>query len=156
MHMPDPNVPIEESVGALEELRHEGKIRQIGVSNVFGDGLEAALRTAPVVSVQNRYSLMHRERDTEIEICEREGAVYMPWWPLAGGQLTGEGGALKEVAEMHDATPGQIALAWLLQRSPAMLPIPGTSSVEHLEENMRAADITLAPEEVATLEAEAR
>ncbi len=141
LHMPDPEVPIEESVGALEALRTEGKIRHIGVSNVFGDALEAALRTAPVVSVQNRYSLMHRERDVEIEICEREGMAFMPWWPLAGGELAVLG--------------PQRALAWLLLRSPAMLPIPGTASIEHLEENVAAAATRLTPEEVAELEAAA-
>ena len=139
LHMPDPNVPLEESVGTLEELRQEGMIRQIGVSNVFGEQLELARRTAPIVSVQNRYSLKFRERDTEIEFCEQEGMAYMPWWPLAGGELVALG--------------AQTVLAWLLQRSPAMLPIPGTSSVEHLEENIAAAAMQLAPEDVATLEA---
>ena len=156
LHMPDPEVAIEESVGALEELRQEGKVRHVGVSNVFGDGLEAALRTAPIVSVQNRYSLMHRDSETEIAICEREEIAYMPWWPLGGGELAGAGGALADVTNAHDATPGQIALAWLLQRSPAMLPIPGTASPEHLEENMRAGAIELTPDDIATLEAEPR
>ena len=139
LHMPDPNVPIEESVGALDELRREGKVREIGVSNVFGDQLELARRTTPIVSVQNRYSLMHRDSEREIDICEREGMAYMPWWPLGGGELARVG--------------VQKALAWLLQRSPAMLPIPGTGSVEHLEENVAAAGVQLTPEEVAALEA---
>jgi pyridoxine 4-dehydrogenase len=139
LHMADPEVPIEESVGALDELRREGKVREIGVSNVFGEQLERARRTAPIVSVQNRYSLMHRQTETEIEICEREGMAFMPWWPLAGGELA-QGDAQK-------------ALAWLLQRSPAMLPIPGTASVEHLEENVAAAALRLTPDEVAELEA---
>ena len=138
LHMPDPNVPIEESVGALAELRTEGKVREIGVSNVFGEQLERARRTAPVVSVQNRYSLMHRDSEREIEICEREGMAYMPWWPLGGGELARVG--------------AQHALAWLLQRSPAMLPIPGTSSLEHMEENVGAADVRLSAAEVAELE----
>ena len=138
LHMPDPNVPIEESVGALDQLRQDGKVREIGVSNVFGDQLEAALRTAPVVSVQNRYSLMHRERDAEIQICEREHIAYMPWWPLAGGELAGVG--------------VQNALAWLLQRSPSMLPIPGTASIEHLEENVSAAGLRLSDDQVTQLE----
>jgi pyridoxine 4-dehydrogenase len=140
LHMPDPVVPLEDSVGALAELRSEGKVREIGVSNVFGAQLELARRTAPIVSVQNRYSLMHRDSETEIAICEREGMAYMPWWPLAGGQLAGLG--------------PQRVLAWLLQRSPAMLPIPGTASVEHLEENVAAAAVQLAPEEVSALESE--
>jgi aryl-alcohol dehydrogenase-like predicted oxidoreductase len=139
LHMPDPGVPIEESVGALAQLRQEGKVREIGVSNVFGPQLEAARRTAPIVSVQNRYSLKHRESQAEIALCEREGMAYMPWWPLAGGELAGVG--VKK------------ALAWLLQRSPAMLPIPGTGSVDHLEENVAAASVQLTPEEIADLEA---
>ena len=140
LHMPDPNVPLEESVGALDELRREGKVRQIGVSNVFGGQLELARRTAPIVSVQNRYSLMHRDSETEIAICEREGMAYMPWWPLGGGELARLG--------------VQRALAWLLHRSSAMLPIPGTASVEHLEENVAAAGMKLAPEEASALESE--
>jgi pyridoxine 4-dehydrogenase len=142
LHMPDPNVPIEESLGTLAELRTEGKIRELGVSNVFGDQLAAALGAAPVVSVQNRYSLKHRERDTEIEICEREAIAYMPWWPLGGGELARVG--------------AKNALAWLLQRSPVMLPIPGTASVEHLEQNVAAAAVRLTDEEVAALEAEVK
>jgi pyridoxine 4-dehydrogenase len=141
LHMPDSNVAIEESVGALDELRREGKVREIGVSNVFGEQLESARRAAPIVSVQNRYSLKHRESQVEIAICEREGMAYMPWWPLAGGALAGLG--------------AQRALAWLLQRSPAMLPIPGTASIEHLEENVAAAALHLTPEEIAALEATA-
>ncbi len=139
LHMTDPNVPLEESVGALDELRREGKVRQIGVSNVFGEQLELARRTAPIVSVQNRYSLMHRDSETEIAICERAGMAFMPWWPLGGGELAASG--------------ARRALAWLLQRSPAMLPIPGTASVAHLEENVGAAAVQLTDEDVAALEA---
>jgi aryl-alcohol dehydrogenase-like predicted oxidoreductase len=142
LHMPDPDVPLEESVGALAELRREGKVREIGLSNVFGAQLELARRTAPIVSVQNRYSLMHRDSETEIAICEREGMAYMPWWPLAGGELAQVG--------------AQNALAWLLQRSPAMLPIPGTGSTEHLEQNVAAAGRRLTADEVARLEAQFR
>jgi len=143
LHMPDPEVPIEDSVGALDELRREGKVRHIGVSNVFGDRLEAALRTAPIVSVQNRYSLMNRDSEREIEICEREGIAFMPWQPLADGALASIAGP-------------QVALAWLLQRSPAMLPIPGTTSMEHLEENVAAAGIRLTADELTALEAQVR
>ena len=143
LHMPDPNVPIEDSIGALDELRREGKIRHFGVSNVFGDQLEAALRTAPIVSVQNRYSLMNRDSEHEIEICEREGIAFMPWQPLADGALASIAGP-------------QVALAWLLQRSPAMLPIPGTTSIEHLEENVTAAGLRLTADEVAALDAQVR
>jgi aryl-alcohol dehydrogenase-like predicted oxidoreductase len=138
LHMPDPYVPIEESVGALDELRREGTVRDIGVSKLFGEQLERARATAPIVSVQNRYSLKHRDGQAEIAICEREEMAYIPWWPLAGGELAQIG--------------VQQALAWLLQRSPAMLPIPGTSSVEHLEENVAAAGIRLTDEETAQLE----
>ncbi len=154
LHMPDPGVPIAESVGALDELRREGKIREIGVSNVFGEQLELARRAAPVVSVQNRFSLKHRRSDAEVAFCEREGMAYMPWWPLAGGELAQSGGALRSVADAHGATPGQVALAWLLNRSPSMLPIPGTTSVEHLEQNVAAAALALTDTEIASLEAE--
>ncbi len=143
LHMPDPEIPIEDSIGALDELRSEGKIRHIGVSNVFGDQLEAALRTAPIVSVQNRYSLMNRDSEREIEICEREGIAFMPWQPLADGALASIAGP-------------QVALAWLLQRSPAMLPIPGTTSIDHLEENVTAAGLQLTADEIAALEAQVR
>ena len=143
LHMPDPEVPIEDSLGALDELRREGKIRHIGVSNVFGDQLERALATVPVVSVQNRYSLMSRNSEREIENCEREGIAFMPWQPLADGALAGTAGP-------------QVALAWLLQRSPAMLPIPGTSSIEHLEENVAAAGLRLTADELAALEAQVK
>ena len=154
LHMPDPDVPLAESVGALDELRREGKVREIGVSNVFGAQLELARRTAPVVSVQNRLSLKHRQGDAEIAICERDGIAYMPWWPLAGGELAQSAGPLRDVAEAHGATPGQVALAWLLRRSPAMLPIPGTASGEHLEENVAAATLRLSDDDVAALEAD--
>jgi aryl-alcohol dehydrogenase-like predicted oxidoreductase len=156
LHMPDPNVPLAESLGALEELRGEGKIRHIGVSNVFGDQLELALRTVPLASVQNRYSLMHPGGEHAIEVCERERIAFMPWWPLGGGELTRAGGALAEVAAAHGATPAQTALAWLLQRSPAMLPIPGTGSIEHLEENVAAARVRLTAAEMAALDADAK
>ena len=141
LHMPDSNVPIEESVGALGELRAAGKVREIGVSNVFGPQLELARRAAPIVSVQNRYSLMHRDSEAEIAICEREGMAYMPWWPLGGGELARLG--------------PENAIAWLLQRSPAMLPIPGTASVAHLEQNVAGASVQLTPADVAELEAAA-
>jgi aryl-alcohol dehydrogenase-like predicted oxidoreductase len=140
LHMPDPNVPLEDSVAALDQLRREGKVREIGVSNVFGPQLELARRTAPIVSVQNRYSLMHRDSEAEFEICEREGMAFMPWWPLGGGELVRVG--------------ARRALAWLLQRSPAMLPIPGTASIEHLEENVGAAVVRLTQEDITALEAQ--
>ena len=152
-HRPDPNVPIEESLGALVELQREGKIRHIGVSNFDVEQLATARGVADVVSVQNRYSVTDRQSEPVLEECERHGLAFIPWFPLAAGPLTEPGGALDEIAAAHDATQAQIALAWLLQHSPAMLPIPGTSSIEHLEENVAAAALRLSDEELAEIEA---
>jgi pyridoxine 4-dehydrogenase len=151
LHSPDPEVPFEESVGALAELRTEGKIRHVGLSNVSVGQLEQAQQIVPIVSVQNRYSLVERFSEDVLEICEREGLGFIPWFPLATGRLARPGGPLDEIAARYDATPAQVALAWLLARSPVMLPIPGTSSIEHLEENVAAAAIELDEEEVAKL-----
>jgi aryl-alcohol dehydrogenase-like predicted oxidoreductase len=150
-HRPDPRVPFEESVGALARLQQEGKVRLIGLSNVTVDQLEQASRMVQVVSVQNRYSISDRDSEAVLRACEREGIAFLPWAPIAGGQLTAPGGPLDQTAAHHGATQGQIALAWLLQHSPAMLPIPGTSKVAHLEENIAAASIRLSDEEMATL-----
>jgi aryl-alcohol dehydrogenase-like predicted oxidoreductase len=150
LHMPDADVPLEESLGALVELRREGKIRHIGVSNFFGGLLDQALTVAPIVSVQNLYNLGRRRSDPEIDACERHGIAYMPWFPLFAGEVP-ETGELGRIAGERDATPAQVALAWLLARSPAMLPIPGTSSSSHLEENVAAASVRLTDEEVARL-----
>jgi pyridoxine 4-dehydrogenase len=150
LHTVDPNVPIEESVGALVELRDEGKIAHIGLSNVDTEQLARAREIVPVVSVQNRYSIADRASDPVLEECEREGIAFIPWFPLAAGGLAADG-PIARAAESHDATPFQIALAWLLARSPVMLPIPGTSSVEHLEENVEAAGLRLAQEEFEEL-----
>jgi len=148
LHAPDPRVPYEESLGALKELRDEGKIRLIGVSNVSVEQLETALSVVPVVSVQNRFNADERASEGVLARCEGLGLGFLPWRPIAGGS----GGArLDEIAARHDATPQQIAIAWLLARSPVMLPIPGTSSVQHLEENVAAAGIALGEEEVAAL-----
>jgi pyridoxine 4-dehydrogenase len=151
LHRPDPRVPFEDSVWALAELRDEGKIRHVGLSNVGVRELVTALDIVPIVSVQNRYNLTDRYSEAVIETCEREGIAFIPWFPLATGELACPGGALDEIASRHDATPAKVALAWLLAKSPVMLPIPGTSSVEHLEENVAAAELTLSEEEVATL-----
>jgi pyridoxine 4-dehydrogenase len=151
LHVPDPNVPYEESVGALKELQDEGKIRLIGVSNVSVEQLATARRIAEVVSVQNRYNLTDRATEDELDECERDGIGFIPWFPLAVGRLARPGGPLDEIAASHDATPSQVALAWLLRRSPVMLPIPGTSSVEHVEENVAAAGIELSEDELETL-----
>ncbi len=151
LHTPDRRVPYEESVGALTELKDEGKVRHIGVSNVTVAQLRVAQSLTPVVSVQNRYNLTDRAAEDVLDVCEAEGIGFLPWYPLATGTLARRGGPLDEVAAAHGATPGQVALAWLLQRSPVMLPIPGTGSVAHLEENVAAAALTLSPEELQAL-----
>jgi aryl-alcohol dehydrogenase-like predicted oxidoreductase len=156
LHAVDPNVPITESVGALKELQDEGKIRHVGLSNVKVDQIDQAREVVDVVSVQNRYSLSDRGSDDVLAACERYGMAFLPYFPLAAGKLTQPGGALDEVAQKHDATPGQVALAWLLARSPNMLPIPGTSSAAHLEENMAGATLDLSDQEFAALDAAGR
>jgi pyridoxine 4-dehydrogenase len=153
LHTVDPKVPIEDSIAALAELQEEGKIRHIGVSNVSGEELERARQIAPVVSVQNRYNLADRASEEVLEECERASLAFLPWFPLATGDLTAPGGALDTVAKAHDATPAQVALAWLLRRSPVMLPIPGTSSIAHFEENLEASSLELAEEEFERLAA---
>jgi pyridoxine 4-dehydrogenase len=155
LHSPDPRVPLEDSLGALKELQDEGKIRHIGISNVSGEELERARAVVDVVTVQNRYNLTERHSEGVLEACEREGIGFIPWFPLAIGELARPGGPIDDLARRHDAAPGQLALAWLLARSPVMLPIPGTGSVEHLEENMLAESIELDRDEVERLEAAA-
>jgi aryl-alcohol dehydrogenase-like predicted oxidoreductase len=150
LHAPDPKVPFAESVGALARLRREGKIRHVGVSNVSVAQLEEARKIVPVVSVQNEYNVENRASEDVLRACERLGIAFLPWYPLgAGGALRSS--RLKELAKKHHATPAQVALAWLLRKSPAMLPIPGTSSVKHLEENVAAAQLQLPPGELAAL-----
>jgi pyridoxine 4-dehydrogenase len=151
LHSPDPRVPYEDSVGALKELQDEGKIRHIGISNVSVEELEQARGLVDVVTVQNRYNLEDRDSEDVLEACEKLGIGFIPWFPLATGRLAEPGGPLDRIARERDATPGQIALAWLLARSPVMLPIPGTSSVEHLEENVAAATIELTQDEVVAV-----
>ena len=151
LHRPDPKVPFEESVGELARLREEGKIRHVGLSNVDVEQLARAQEIVPVVSVQNRYNLADRPSEDVLEACEEQGVAFFPWWPLAVGDLAEPGGRLEAVARGHDATPAQVALAWLLARSPVVCPIPGTASLEHLEENMAAAELELAPGELAAL-----
>ncbi|MEY2567336.1 MAG: pyridoxine 4-dehydrogenase [Actinomycetota bacterium] len=150
LHRPDPNVPYAESVGALVELKDEGKIRHIGVSNVNEAQLSEAEALTPIVSVQNRYNLVDRSSEAIVDRCEIEDMAFLPWAPV---QDADRQRAVQEIAERHDATVPQIVLAWLLTRSPAMLPIPGTGSVAHLEENVAAAGIRLSPDEVRTLTA---
>jgi aryl-alcohol dehydrogenase-like predicted oxidoreductase len=152
MHVPDPNVPYEVSIGALADMRAEGKIRHIGVSNVNREQLEIARSIVPIVTVQNRYNLVDRSSEEMVDICEREGLGFIPWFPLATGDLARSGGKLEQIATRHHATPAQIALAWLLQRSRTMLPIPGTSSVRHFEEDVAAAQIKLSDDEFRALD----
>jgi pyridoxine 4-dehydrogenase len=151
LHAPDPSVPIEDSVGELGRLREEGKIRHVGLSNVSVEELDRARRVVPVVSVQNRYSLSDRSSEDVLEACERDGLGFLPWFPLASGSLARRGGPVDQVAENTAATHAQVALAWLLQHSPAMLPIPGTSSLGHVEENAAARDLELTDEDFAEL-----
>jgi aryl-alcohol dehydrogenase-like predicted oxidoreductase len=151
LHRPDPDVPLKESLGALVDLQTEGKIRLIGVSNVDVDELRRAREVTSIASVQNRFNLEDREAEPVLDACAEAGIAFLPWYPLAAGPLAKEGGAAARIAERHDATPAQVALAWLLARSPVVLPIPGTSSVEHLEENVAAVGIRLSHDEVREL-----
>ena len=149
-HRPDPRVPFEDSVGTLVELQQVGKIRHIGLSNVTVDELDRASALTPIASVQNRYSPVDRSSEDVLARCEAEAIGFLPWAPLEGGGIGGEG-ELERIAAAHDATAHQIAIAWLLARSPAMLPIPGTGSVAHLEENVAAGSIELSADELASL-----
>ncbi len=152
LHAPDTDVPYEESVGAIKELQDEGKIRHAGVSNVSVDQLATARSIIDVVTVQNRFNLTDRSSEDVLEECERAGIGFIPWFPLAAGDLARPGGPVDEIASARDASAGQVALAWLLGRSPVILPIPGTSSVAHLEENVAAAELELSDEERGQLD----
>ena len=149
LHAPDPAVSFDLSVETLARLRGEGKIRLIGLSNVTQEHVERARKIVPIVSVQNRYSFADREWDYLVDYCERNGIAFIPWFPLAAGRVAGE--LLDRIAKAHHKTPKQVALAWLLKRSPVMLPIPGTSSVTHLEENLEAAALRLSDQEYQEL-----
>lgn len=149
LHTPDPVVPFEASVETLAELQNQGKIRLIGLSNVTREHIERARKIVPIVSVQNRYSFADREWDYVVDYCDRNGIAFIPWFPLGAGKVAGE--VLSEIAQAHQATSKQVALAWLLRRSPITLPIPGTSSVEHLEENIAGASVHLTDEEYGRL-----
>ncbi len=154
-HRPDPKVPFEVSVGEFAKMRQEGKIRHVGLSNVTIEQLARAQKIVPIVTVQNRYNLADRESENMtaaeseamVDICARQGIGFLPWFPLGTGELARQGGLLDQIAKRHNARPSQIALAWLLQRSSTMIPIPGTSSVKHLEENVLGATIKLTREE---------
>jgi pyridoxine 4-dehydrogenase len=149
LHHPDPVVPLEDSVGTLAQLKSEGKIRLIGLSNVTQEHIERARRIVPIVSVQNRYSFADREWDYVVDYCERNGIAFIPWFPLGAGRVAGQ--TLDQIARAHQATTHQVAIAWLLKRSPVTLPIPGTSSVKHLEENIAGASLKLSDEEYQRL-----
>jgi aryl-alcohol dehydrogenase-like predicted oxidoreductase len=153
LHRIDPQVPLADQVGTLADLQSQGKIRHIGLSEVSVKELEQARKTAAIVSVQNLFNLSDRSAEPLLDHVEAEGIAFIPWFPLATGQLAKPGGPLAELAKEHGATPSQLALAWLLHRSPVVLPIPGTSSVAHVEDNIAAAAITLTDEQVAALSA---
>ena len=151
-HWPDPKVPVEDSVGELARLRTEGKIRHVGVSNFSADELQRVRQIVPIVSVQNRYNVADRASEDVLAVCTREGIAFIPWAPIARGsveKLVSDG--LEAVAKQHDASVFQVAIAWLLAKSPVMLPIPGTSSVAHVEENVAAARLKLGAEDLARL-----
>jgi pyridoxine 4-dehydrogenase len=156
LHRIDPRTPLEESLGALKQMQEQGKIRHIGLSEVTPDQIEQAGKIADIVTVQNRYSLTDRRHEETLAFCERKGIGFLPWYPMAGGKLLkAEQPAaqlLGQIAARHSATVAQLSLAWLLERSPVMLPIPGTSQVAHLEENMAAAPLKLSPEMMAALD----
>jgi pyridoxine 4-dehydrogenase len=149
LHIPDHGVSFEASVETLAQLRNEGKIRLIGLSNVTQEHIERARRIVPIVSVQNRYSFADREWDYVVDYCESNGIAFIPWFPLGAGKVAGD--VLNQIAQAHRASPTQVALAWLLRRSPMMLPIPGTSSIKHLEQNVAAASLRLAEQDYEKL-----
>jgi len=149
LHIPDPVTSFEASVETLAQLRNEGKIRLVALSNVTQEHIERARKIVPIVSVQNRYSFADREWDYVVDYCERNGIAFIPWFPLGAGKVAGQ--VLDRIAAAHHASPTQIALAWLLRRSPIMLPIPGTSSIEHLEQNVAASSLRLTDEDFEAL-----
>jgi aryl-alcohol dehydrogenase-like predicted oxidoreductase len=152
LHRIDPKVPREEQFGLMKELQDEGKIRHLGLSEVSVEEIKAAQEVFEVATVQNLYNLTNRRSEDVLQYCEQHGIGFIPWFPLAAGKLAEPGGAVAEIASAHNATAGQVALAWLLARSPVMLPIPGTGSVEHLEENIAGAELTLSDDERARLD----
>ena len=156
LHRIDAKVPVEESLGAIKKLQTAGKIRFVGLSEVSVAEIEQARKVIDIVSVQNEYNLGNRKSEAVLDYCDREGIAFIPWFPVASGKLAQSGGKLDNLAKKHDATVSQLSLAWLLHRSPVILPIPGTSSVEHLEENLKAADVSLSDAEWSDLEAAAK
>ena len=155
LHRIDPRVPVEDSLGAIKKLQDAGKIRFIGLSEVSVDEIKQARKVAEIVSVQNEYNIGNRKSEAVLNYCEQQNIAFIPWFPVASGKLAQPGGKLDEMAKKHGATVSQLSLAWLLHRSSVMLPIPGTSSVEHLEENLKAAEVSLSEAEMQELEAAA-
>jgi aryl-alcohol dehydrogenase-like predicted oxidoreductase len=154
LHRIDPNVPVEETLGPVKEAQEAGKIRHVGLSEVSVEEIERASKTVKIVSVQNLYNIANRQSEAALDYCEKNDIAFIPWFPVAAGDLARPGGPLDSAAKRHGATVAQLALAWLLHRSPVMLPIPGTSSVAHLEENVAAASLKLENAEWDALEAE--
>src|SRR5271156_3146385 len=155
LHRIDPKVPVEESLGALKEFQDEGKIRHIGLSEVSPAEIERANKTVKIVSVQNQYNLSDRQHEKALKYCEQHNLAFIPWFPVAAGKLAKPGGPLDKIAKQHNAPVAQISLAWLLHHSPVLIPIPGTSSVKHLEENMASAKLHLSPDEWKAIESAA-
>src|ERR1700729_4176886 len=156
LHRIDPKVPVEESLGIIKKMQEQGKIRHVGLSEVKPHEIDQAGKVVDIVSVQNLYNIGDRTHEDVVDYCTKHGLAFIPWFPVAAGKLTQPGGKLDAAAKRHGATLSQLSIAWLLHRSPVMLPIPGTSSVEHLEENVAAADVTLSDAEWQELEAAAK
>lgn len=152
LHRIDPKVPVEQSLEPIVKLKQQGKIRHIGLSEVKAKEIDRARKVVEIVSVQNLYNVGDRQHEDVLEYCERHNIGFIPWFPVAAGKLARPGGKLDKIAKSHGATVAQLSIAWLLHRSPVMLPIPGTSSVAHLEENMKAADISLSEAEMKEIE----
>jgi pyridoxine 4-dehydrogenase len=156
LHRIDPKVPVEESLAPIAKMQKEGKIRHVGLSEVKPNEIDQVRKFINIVSVQNMYNVGQRQHEDVLEYCEKNGLAFIPWFPVAAGKLAQPGGKLAEISKRHGATVSQLSIAWLLHRSPVMLPIPGTSSVAHLEENMKAADVSLSDAEMKEIEAAAK
>ena len=155
LHRIDPKVPVEESLGIIKRLQTQGKIRHVGLSEVKPKEIEQARKVVDIVSVQNQYNIGERQHEDTLKYCEENKLAFVPWYPVAAGKLARPGGPLDAVAKKHDASVSQLSLAWLLQHSPVILPIPGTSSIQHLEENVAASDVKLDAGEWKAIEDEA-
>jgi pyridoxine 4-dehydrogenase len=152
LHRIDPKVPVEESLGAIAQLQKQGKIRHVGLSEVKPKEIDQARKVIEIVSVQNQYNVGDRQHEDVLQYCDKHKLAFIPWFPVAAGKLAQPGGKLDKVAKRHGATVSQLSLAWLLHKSPVILPIPGTSSVAHLEENLKAAEISLSADDLKAIE----